>query len=474
MAYTSMEQLPKIHDELNQTFLSGITLPIEWRQNQLRQLAKMFLENHKAFADSILKDLGRPYMETYSVEISGCVNRATAAADMLPTWAAATDLSDAVAPIYKAWTPKTVKHPKGVGLVITPWNYPIFLSAVPLIGAIAAGCCCVVKLSEISPHFSDVMAGLLQQYLDPRAFRVVLGAIPETTRLLELKWDHRNTSVGRIVARAAAEHLTPITLELGGKCPVIVDPSYDLDVAARRILMGKCSNAGQICVTPDYLVIPRSSREAVVAALQRASAQFFPDGALKSDSYSRIVSTAHYQRSKRTVVMGGKTDESTRGMEPTVLVDIEEDDVLLQEEIFGPILPILEVDNFEDAVSYIRKRPYPLAVYAFTENQSLKDMISSRTMSGSVCFNGVFLQLGIQELPYGGVGESGSGRCNIPAVMDEFAYVRSSIDIPAAIDAHLGPFYPPYTEEDLKMVNANGFEKVWRSFSLNALAIDQF
>ncbi|KAF8922502.1 aldehyde dehydrogenase [Mucidula mucida] len=434
MAYTSMAQLPKIHDELNQTFLSGITLPIEWRQNQLRQLAKMFLENHKAFADSILKDLGRPYMETYSVEISGCINRATAAVDMLPKWAAATDLSDTVAPIYKAWTPKTVKHPKGVVLVLTPWNYPIFLSAVPLIGAIAAGCCCVVKLSEISPHFSDVMAGLLPQYLDSRAFRVVLGAVPETTRLLELKWDHSNTSVGRIIARAAAEHLTPITLELGGKCPVIVDPSYDLDVAARRILMGKCSNAGQLCVTPDYLLIPRSSREAVVAALQRAFLQFFPDGPLKSDSYSHIVSPAHYKRiqalmrdTKGTVVMGGKTDESTLGMEPTVLVDIQEDDVLLQQEIFGPILPILEVDSFEDAVSYIRTRPHPLAVYAFTEDQGLKDMISARTMSGSVCFNGVFLQLGIQELPYGGVGESGSGRCNIPAVMDEFAYVRSSL-----------------------------------------------
>ncbi|KAF9038271.1 aldehyde dehydrogenase [Hymenopellis radicata] len=464
--FTPIDDLSKIHQDLRIKFNTRSTLPIPWRQHQLLQLARMFQDNDESFANALYQDMGRPALEAYTCEITGTISRCITVAQTLPEWATARDLTAGVAPPFQAWAPTVYKAPKGVALVIVPWNYPIILATLPLIGVIASGCCCVLKLSEISPHCSKLFADLMPRYLDADAYHVVLGAVPEAARLLEFKWDHifytGNATIARIVAAAAAKHLTPLTLELGGKCPVILDPTYDLDIAAKRIMQGKCSNAGQICVSPDYLVVPTNDASAVVAAFHRAYRSFFPEdgGALSSSSFSRIVATAQFRRlvflldkTKGSIVMGGRYDASTLQMEPTLITDVAEDDVLLSDEIFGPILPLVLVPSMDAAIDFVNTRDHPLVLYVFTDDAKIKERMKSETTSGSLVFNATVLQMGVNEVPYGGVGISGYGRNNVPFVQDELTYIRGSIDIPASLEPHIEPLYPPYTEKAQVLLN---------------------
>jgi len=255
------------------------------------------------------------------------------------------------------------------------------------------------------------------------------------------------------VAKAAAEHLTPLTLELGGKSPAIVDPNTtDLKIAAKRILWGKTLNAGQICVAPDYVLIPRSAQDAFVEAIKEAAAEFQLDGALASDSYSSIVSDGHFkrlrdmmQRSSGKVVVGGDTKEEGRRIAPTVYSDVKEGDSLLEAEIFGPILPIVPVDDVRQAIEYINAHPHPLVLYAFTEDKEIKQTLRDETRSGGVHFNDVIQQLRVDNLPFSGIGESGYGYQSMRYTFDEFTYRRSSVDIPLALEPQFSARYPPYT-----------------------------
>ncbi|EIN03578.1 aldehyde dehydrogenase [Punctularia strigosozonata HHB-11173 SS5] len=460
LKHTVVDELPKIAEELRATFRSGKTRPLAWRRHQLHQVARMMQENKDEFTKAIAYDMRKPALEVYAAEIGPITERALKSAEQLEEWAKPELVS--VPDWQKSWQPTLTKMPKGVVLNIAPWNYPIILTLQPLIGAIAAGCCCVVKPSELAPAIAQLLADLVSRYLDPSAYRIVNGAVTETTKLLELKWDHifytGNGRIARIVAAAAAKHLTPVTLELGGKSPVIVDPSYDLELAAKRILFGKACNAGQICVAPDYVLIPRSQQDELVEAMKARIAECYPEGTLKSDSYGRIISDLHQKRlksllnaTKGVVVTGGQTDDD-RGFELTIVKDVGKGDSLMSEEIFGPILPIVPVDSMDEAIAFVNERPHALVLYAFTEDPQVKQQITDTTASGSLVFNDTFQQLSVNETPFSGVGESGYGGQVMKYTFDGFTHLRTTIDIPKEAEPTLEVRYAPYTAEKLSIM----------------------
>ncbi|KAI0249223.1 aldehyde dehydrogenase [Lactifluus subvellereus] len=440
---------------LQATFRAGTTRPLSWRKHQLNQLVLMLRENVEVLVQAFATDLRKPRLEVLTGEVGPMVRRATQSAAQLDEWAK--DERVQVPDWQRAWSPTVLKRPKGVVLVISPWNFPIFLSLQPIIGAIAAGCPAVLKPSEIGPAVSSVLADLFPKYLDPSAYRVVNGGVAETTHLLKLKWDHitytGNGTVARIVAKAAAEHLTPVTLELGGKSPVVIDPNTtNLKIAAKRVLWGKSANAGQICVAPDYVLIPRSAQDAFIDAIKEAAVEFHLDDALASDSYGSIVSEGHFKRlrdmmtkSSAEIVVGGNTDEEKRRITPTIYRDVKEGDSLLQGEIFGPILPIVPVDDVRQAIEYINAHPHPLVLYAFTEDPEIKQALRDETRSGGIHFNDVLQHMAVDELPFSGIGESGYGVQTLKYTYDEYTHLRSSVDIPLAAEPYLSVRYPPYT-----------------------------
>ncbi|PFH47735.1 hypothetical protein AMATHDRAFT_67022 [Amanita thiersii Skay4041] len=460
--YTPLEQIPIIRDELRATFRSGRTRSLEWRRHQLLQLARMAKENGDALAAAVNADLGRPKLETFLGEVGPIIERCMICADKLEEWTKPERVE--VPDWMKLWNPTVYKAAKGTVLIIAPWNYPMILSLQPLYGAISAGCCAVIKLSELSPNYSALVAELLPKYLDSSAYRTILGAVPEVTKTLELQWDHifytGNGKVGRIIAAAAAKHLTPLTLELGGKSPVIIDRDFDLRLAAKRILWGKTTNCGQICVSPDYVLIPRDKQDKFIAAVKDAYAEFYPQGALNSDSFGRVVTETHFKRllgllekTQGQIVFGGKNDGKKR-IEPTIIRDVKPGDALLDEELFGPLLPLVPVDTLDEAIEYINTRDHALVLYAFTENEEVKKKINENTTSGNLVFNDTFMQLAVNELPFGGVGESGYGRQVLKFSCDLFMYQRSCVDIPRAAEPGLETRYPPYTQEKFEFFSA--------------------
>ncbi|KAG2137857.1 aldehyde dehydrogenase [Suillus bovinus] len=413
---TPISTIPKIRDALRATFRSGVTRPIKWRQHQLYQLARMAQNERELICDALKKDLGKPKTEVLMAEVGCVVERALKSAEQLPEWAK-TEYPE-VADWQKPWKPALYKAPRGTALIISPWNYPMILTFQPLIGAIAAGCTAVLKPSELVPTFSQLLDEIVPKYFDPNTYRVVNGAVPETSKLLELQWDHifytGSGRIARVIATAAAKHLTPLVLELGGKSPVIIDSAYDIDLAAKRILWGKCNNAGQICVAPDYVLVQRDKQDELIKAFQKHYDSFFPEGALDSPLFGSIVSDLHHKRltsllsrTKGQVVLRGRSDAARKRLEPTIVKDVAEGDSLLEEEIFGPILPIVPVDSLKQAIDFVNARSHPLVLYAFSDNENVKQQLVAETQSGGIMFNDTFQHVAVKELPFAGVGESG-------------------------------------------------------------------
>ncbi|KAJ7263482.1 aldehyde dehydrogenase [Mycena rebaudengoi] len=465
MPSTPMAEIPVIHETLRANFKKGVARSLEWRKDQVLQLARMVQDNDKAFAAAIARDMNKPSVETYFVEIGNMVSRCLQSAAGLDEWAKPVEVE---APDWqKPWRPTIHKGAKGTVLIISPWNYPLVLSLHPLLGAIAAGCCAVVKPSEVASHYAELLAELFPKYMDQNAYRVILGGVPETTKVLELQWDHifytGNGRIARIVATAAARHLTPLTLELGGKSPVIVDPAYDIALAAKRILWGKSQNCGQLCVAPDYVLIPRAHQDAFIEALKASYNEFFPEGSLKSSSMSNIINPHHHarvmdlvKRTKGQVALGGGT-MGTEKIEITVLRDVAGNDSTMEEEIFGPILPIVPVDTLEDAIEFVRERDHPLAFYVFSQDPKIKKLVLETTMSGAVAFNDTFQQLAVDLLPFGGVGASGYGSQTLKYTFEEFSYARATIDVPKEAEPFNAARYAPYNDEKFKVMTAGAF-----------------
>jgi len=309
-------------------------------------------------------------------------------------------------------------EPYGQVLIIGPWNYPVQLLLAPLVGAIAAGNCAVLKPSELAPRTSEVVAGLIARTFPPEFVTVVTGGVEVAQELLSRRWDYifftGSTAVGRMVARAAAERLTPYTLELGGKSPCIVTADADLDLAARRIVWGKFFNAGQTCVAPDYLLVERPVMQSLLERLKGCIQRFFGPDPAASPDYARIVNQRHFDRlagylRNGQVAAGGQTDRDRLYIAPTLLVDVDWNAPVMQEEIFGPILPVLPFDDLEEVIGRLRQRPRPLALYLFTRSATVRDRVFGSLSFGGGCVNDTLVHLSNPHLPFGGVGESGTG-----------------------------------------------------------------
>ena len=398
-------------------FLSGATRSAQWREAQLIALRTMMKDHAEDFYNALWKDLRRNRIEADWVDVKYISSEIGHVLAHLRRWMKPLRVST---PLVLAPSHTQVRFdPLGVGLIIGTWNYPVMLTLSPLIAAISAGNAAVIKPSEVSAATAEVIARFVPEYLDRSAFSVVLGGVPETTALLEQAWDHifytGGTTVARLVMTAAAKRLTPVVLELGGKNPTIVHSSANLQVAARRIAFGRWFNAGQTCTAPDYVLVFKDVAGEFLKHLKETLLQFYGQDPQKSPDYGRIVSSHHFDRLSKllasgTTYHGGQHDRADRFIAPTVLTNVSPDSPAMQEEIFGPILPVLEVGDVQEVIEFVNARPSPLGLYVFSENQSATEQILNSTTSGDAAVNDCTLQPIIHDLPFGGVGNSGMGK----------------------------------------------------------------
>lgn len=453
---TSARDISNLAEDLRSTYRLGITRPLEWRRRQLKQMLAMLTDNEAEIMAALKTDLGKPTVEGFITDIAFVTGEIKAMLKNLRKWNETVRVPTPVVALPAK--SRLIPEPLGVVLVIAPWNYPVQLLLVPAAGAIAAGNAVVMKPSEVSSATSEVLARLVPEYLDPSAIAIVEGGVPETTNLLEQQFDHifytGNGTVGRIVMQAAAQHLTPVTLELGGKSPVIIDESANVKVAARRIAWGKWLNAGQTCVAPDYILVHESRTQELIDGLRGAIAEFYGNDPAKSDSYGRIVSPRHFDRLRSlmnggTPVIGGETSADERYIAPTVLADVDMSSALMSEEIFGPLLPIVPVPSVDKAIEAVNNRPHPLALYVFSEKERVIEDVLARTTAGGVTVNGTIMHLTNPHLPFGGVGESGMGGYHGQAGVRLFQHMKPVLARSTKVDPSLA--YPPYTARKAKI-----------------------
>ncbi|ATD69365.1 aldehyde dehydrogenase family protein [Gordonia sp. 1D] len=436
-----------IEDELDcarAAFTSGRTRPLSWRVAQLEGLLRFIDDCEAGIAAAVRADLGRDPMATFMADIAPVRHEIRHTLANLAQWMKPerVRVSAATAP-GKAWI---VPEPRGVALILGAWNFPILLTLHPLVSCLAAGNAAVVKPSEISAATARLLSEQLPRYVDAEAVRLVLGDAEVSASLAGRPFDHTfftgSTPVGRAVMAASARNLTPVTLELGGKSPVIVASDADVDVAARRIAWAKAVNAGQACTAPDYVLVEESVRPALV---ERLLAELPLRGAQDS---TRIVNDRHVARLRRILSThggeqyGGAIDEARRIVAPALVTDPDPDSELMQEEIFGPVLPLVSVPDLDSAIEFVNARPKPLALYLFTRSSAVEDLVVSRTSSGSVAVNHLLYQLLVPELPFGGVGASGMGSYHGRHGFDTFSHRKAVLSKPSRPDLPLA--YPPY------------------------------
>jgi aldehyde dehydrogenase (NAD+) len=455
--HCDVERIPDTVAKLRETFRSGRTRPLEWRLAQLARLTELLDRHADELVAALQADLRKPTLEAFVADLAGTRAESELARKKLRRW---TRPERVRVPLSQLpGRARIVREPLGVVLVIAPWNYPVQLLLCPLVGALAAGNCVVLKPSEVTAHTSAALAKLVPRYLDPEAVAVVEGGVPETTALLAERFDHifytGNARTGRIVMAAAARHLTPVTLELGGKSPCLVDADVDLEVAARRIVWGKFLNAGQTCIAPDYVLVHESRERELLEALGTSLREFYGDDPKRSPDLARIASDAHQQRLTKLlesgeVVTGGIVDAAERYVAPTLLRNVKPDAPVMQEEIFGPILPVLTVPDMERAIDFVNEREKPLALYLFTRNAELEQRVIARTSSGGVCVNATIWHIANPNLPFGGVGESGLGAYHGRHSFEVFSHRKSVLTKPTRFDIRFA--YPPYTKAKLALL----------------------
>lgn len=449
--------IPETVAQLRTTFQSGRTRPLAWRRQQLQRLRAMLVKRESDLLGALKTDLGKHPTEAWATDIGFVISEIDHALKHLRAWTRP----------ERVWAPlvtrparaRIVREPLGVVLVIAPWNYPVQLLLSPLVGALAAGNCVVAKPSEVAASTSAAMARLLPKYLDTDAVAVVEGAVPETQALLAERFDYvfytGNGKVGRIVMEAVAKHLTPVTLELGGKSPVIVDGTANLDVAARRVAWGKYLNAGQTCIAPDYVLVARDREEQFVEQVRRAVFDFYGADPKASPDYGRIVNGAHVKRLRGLLdggeaTVGGTVDADDRYVAPTVLQQVDPAAPVMEEEIFGPILPIVPVDDVDAAIEFVNEREKPLALYVFADSRPVQQRVLDATSSGGVAVNATMFHVAVPELPFGGIGPSGMGAYHGEASFRTFSHAKSVLRKSTRPDPDLA--YPPYTSRKDKLM----------------------
>ncbi|WP_292826695.1 aldehyde dehydrogenase family protein [Microbacterium sp.] len=447
--------LPAIVAGVRKTFASGRTRSVEWRRAQLRSMERLIVENETAIAEALAQDLGRQPFEAWLADIASVAAEAKDAAKNVGKWTKRKHRLLEVAQLPgRAWIEY---EPFGTVLVIGAWNFPFALTLGPAIGAIAAGNAVVMKPSEVSPASSALMAELVPKYLDRDAIVVVEGDGSVSQDLIAQGFDKLcftgGTEIGRKVYEAAAAHLTPVILELGGKSPVIVAADADIEVAAKRIAWTKLMNSGQICIAPDYVLADASIRDELVEAIKAAIDKFEAE----SSSGKPIVNQRHFDRlvatlaaTKGEVVIGGGSDAGAIKIQPTVVVDPDPDEPLMQHEIFGPILPIVTVHSLDEAIEFINSRPKPLAAYLFTKSKRVRERVIKEVTAGGMVVNHLLFHFSTAKLPFGGVGPSGIGAYHGRFGFEEFSHRKSVMTKPTRPDV-TSMMYPPYSERAKKL-----------------------
>ena len=442
-------------ENLRRAFKTGRTRSFRWRQQQLRGLRRLVTEREDDICAALHADFRKSPHETQLSETRLVQGEIDYTLKHLAQWMEPEAVKTPL--VNQPGSSAVHREPLGVVLIIGPWNYPFRLMMSPLVGAIAAGNCALLKPSEITGATSQLIAECVGKYLDRDAIRVIEGGVEETTRVLEQRFDHifytGGGVVGRIVMTAAAQHLTPVTLELGGKSPCYVDRNVDLSVAARRIVWGKYLNGGQTCVAPDYLLVHKSIQRPLLERLASAIREFYGADPKTSQGFPRIVNDRQFNRlvgllDSGDAYVGGESDAAERYIAPTILQNVSLDSPVMAEEIFGPILPVIAVDGPGEAIKIVNDRPNPLALYVFSKDKHVTAEIIERTHSGGVCVNDVVMHIIVPELPFGGVGASGIGAYNGRSSFETFSHRRGVLTKGFRLDAPLR--YPPYTDSKVK------------------------
>ncbi|CAG2130790.1 aldehyde dehydrogenase [Staphylococcus epidermidis] len=443
-----------IRDKFNNSkafFNTHKTKNLKFRKQQLKLLSKNIKNHENELLDALYKDLGKSKVEAYATEIGMLLKSIKLMRKELKNWSK-TKQTDT--PLYLFPTKSYIKkEPYGTVLIIGPFNYPVQLVFEPLIGAIAAGNTAIVKPSELTPHVAIVIKDIIEDTFDEAYVSVVEGGIEETQTLLSLPFDYMfftgSEKVGKIVYEAAARKLIPVTLELGGKSPVIVDDTANIKVASERISFGKFTNAGQTCVAPDYILVQRKVKNDLIKALKKTITEFYGENIEKSPDFGRIVNQKHFNRlndliqiHKDNVVFGGNSSKEDLYIEPTLLDNITNDNKIMKEEIFGPILPIITYDNFDEVLEIIQSKSKPLSLYLFSEDENMTHRVVEELSFGGGAINDTLMHLANPNLPFGGVGSSGIGQYHDKYSFDTFSHMKSYTFKSTRLESSL--FFPPY------------------------------
>lgn len=438
-------------ENLRAYFLSGATQSYDFRLNQLKRLKKVVLESEKELYQALYADLKKTDEDAWATEIGFFLSELNNTIEHLKSWMQPNTVATNL--VNQPSTSYTVQEPLGVVCIIAPWNYPFQLLFTPLIGAIAGGNCAVLKPSEFAPATAKVMGKIIDA-LFPNNYILYLegeGATVLPPLLTENRFDHifytGSTAVGKIIYKNAAEQLVPVTLELGGKSPAVITSDANLRVAARRLASPKFSNAGQMCIAPDYVLVPTELKEAFVKELIKAIQQFYGEDAAASEHYGKIINERQWTRlasylSEGEILYGGKSDKATLFIEPTIMTGIHENANIMKDEIFGPILPIITYQSNEEALAVIQKNPNPLAFYVFTENKADEAYWLTNVPSGGACINNATMHITNHNLPFGGRGFSGTGAYHGKSSFNTFTHTKSVLKTPTFIDPSFK--YPPY------------------------------
>lgn len=442
------EEYMSIRKRMQEYYNSGLTLDYPTRVRTLKKLKAVISAWEDRLSKAMMTDLGKSPFESYETEIGLTQAEISHTLKHLRSWMKPKKVSTPLAHFpSKSYI---LKQPKGVVLVMSPWNYPVMLALVPLAAALAAGCCVVLKPSRYSEATSRTLKQMFDQEFDPRLVKVVEGGHQANSDLLQIRWDHifftGSPNVGHIVMEAASRHLTPVTLELGGKSPCIIDGTVNMKLAATRLAWGKLLNAGQTCVAPDYLLIRKDCVEPFKKEFKAAVDRMYPGGTANKD-LGKIINRKHFDRLKgllenQKVVFGGECDEASLKIAPTLLEDVDPASPIMQEEIFGPVLPMIAYDFFEEVIHFVRSREKPLALYIFSKDKAHVKAVQTKLTYGGGCVNDTVVHLSNPSMPFGGVGSSGMGSYHAKQGFDTFTHEKSTLRKALWLD--LPVRYAPY------------------------------
>ncbi len=441
--------IPSIVQLQKEYFLTCETLPVSFRIAQLKKLKKLIQQNEKLIAEALFQDLGKSEFEAYTTEIGIVLEEISLFLKKTKKWSSRQRVSDPIAAFPSSSF--ILPEPHGVSLIISPWNYPFQLAVAPLVAAIATGNCVVIKPSELSTKTSEILEELINNNFEARYIHVINGDAATSQALLREHFDMifftGSPRVGKIVMKAAAEHLIPVVLELGGKSPVIVDKGTDIGLTAKRIIWGKSINAGQTCIAPDYVLVEESQQESLIEAMRKSAIEMFGEDAQKSPDYPRIINESNVLRmqqmmKKGKVEFGGQSDLSKKFVALTIISSPDLQSSLMQEEIFGPILPVISYKTWDDALHFVKSKPKPLALYIFTNNKGNLRSALQQLSAGGVTVNDTIMHFTNGSLPFGGAGFSGIGSYHGGAGFTAFSHMKPVMKRATWLDLPLR--YPPF------------------------------